>query len=374
MALKRSKALAGTVVVIEHTSKVLKGNPLGDPFVRKLAVWLPPGYDQGVSRSKSGRGTRFPVLYDLVGFTGSGLAHTSWKPFSENVPERAARLVDEKKMGPAIIVFPDCFTALGGNQYINSSAIGRYADYLVDELIPFVDREFRTLASREHRGCFGKSSGGYGAIVHGMKYAQHWGAVADHSGDSLFDIVYRHDWPNTLNELAKYRKPKLGAGPYDALKESARKGLEDGRDDGRVKRFLDHVWHSEKLSHAEGHCIMNICMAATYDPDPRAPLGFRLPFNVETGELLQARWQRWLDNDPVHMVERHRDALASLSGIYIDCGSRDQYHIHYGTRLLSQRLSQAGIRHTYEEFDDNHSDIDYRMETSLPFLYRALKP
>ena len=71
-------------------------------------------------------------------------------------------------MGPAIVVFPDCFTSLGGNQYVNSSAIGRYADYLTREIIPFVDREFRTLASREHRGCFGKSSGGYGAIIHGM--------------------------------------------------------------------------------------------------------------------------------------------------------------------------------------------------------------
>ena len=93
----------------------------------------------------NGRGRRFPVLWDMVGFTGSGLAHVNWKPFSDNVPERAARLIHERKMGPAIIVFPDCFTALGGNQYVNSSAIGNYADYLTRELIPFVDREFRTL-------------------------------------------------------------------------------------------------------------------------------------------------------------------------------------------------------------------------------------
>ena len=381
MALKRSKARTGTVVVLEHTSQVLKGNPLGDPHVRRVAVWLPPSYDQarsqGSSRTRSsGKGSRFPVLYDLVGFTGSGLAHVGWKAFSENVPERAARLLHENKMGPAIIVFPDCFTALGGNQYINSSAIGAYADYLLQEIIPFIDGEFRTLASREHRGCFGKSSGGYGAIVHGMKYAAHWAAVADHSGDSLFDTVYRHDWPNTLNELAKYRKSKAGTTRtrYDALKEATRKGLPEGIDDGRVKRFLQHVWRNEKLSHAEGHAIMNLCMAASYDPDPQTPLGFRLPFNLETGELIEERWSHWLANDPVNMVEQYRGGLQSLKGIYIDCGSRDQYHIHYGTRLLSQRLASAGIAHYYEEFDDNHSDIDYRMNVSLPFLYRALKP
>jgi S-formylglutathione hydrolase FrmB len=372
MAKKRHDSSAGTVVVLEHTSKILADNPLGDPHVRKLAVWLPPGYDEGGVR---GRGRRYPALYDFVGFTGSGMAHVGWKPFGDNVAERAARLMRERKMGPAIIVFPDCFTCLGGNQYVNSSAIGDYADYLVREIIPFVDREFRTLATRRHRGCFGKSSGGYGAIVHGMKFAAHWGAIADHSGDAYFDFVYRHDWPNTLNELAKYRTPKRVKGPYDVLAETApRKRLASGFDDGRVKRFLAAMWDKEKLSLAEGHAIMNVCMAATYDPDARAPLGFRLPFHLETGEMIDARWKSWLRHDPIHLVAKHKDALRSLRGIYIDCGWRDQYHIHYGTRILSLRLAEAGIRHMYEEFDDNHSDVDYRMDVSLPFLYRALKP
>jgi len=365
MARKRPRGPAGTLVVLEHVSRVLRGNPLGDPHVRKLAVWLPPQYD--------GR-RRFPVLYDLVGFTGSGLANVAWKPFGDNVPERAARLIREQKMGPAILVFPDCFTALGGNQYVNSSAIGDYADYLTRELVPFVDREFRTLASRAHRGCFGKSSGGYGAIVHGMKYAKTWGAVACHSGDAYFDVVYRNDWPNTLNVLAQYRAPRRRPGRYDALRESRRKGLAAGKDDGRIRRFLDSVWKREKMSHAEGHCLMNLAMAATYDPDPRAPNGFRVPFNMESGELLETRWRAWRRHDPIHMVARHRAALKSLRGIYIDCGWRDQYNIHYGARLLSARLAAAGVRHVYEEFGDNHSDIDYRMDVSLPFLYRALKP
>ena len=119
---------------------------------------------------------------------------------------------------------------------------------------------------------------------------------------------------------------------------------------------------------------MNLCMAATYDPDSREPLGFRVPFNLETGEVIARRWYRWREHDPINLVGRYRRNLRSLSGIYIDCGWRDQYQIHYGTRILSKRLAAAGIRHTYAEFDDNHSDIDYRMDTSLPFLYRALKP
>ncbi|HEX2198033.1 MAG TPA: alpha/beta hydrolase-fold protein [Burkholderiales bacterium] len=367
MALKRPQGHPGTAVVLEHVSQVLKRNPLGDPHVRKLGVWLPPQYDETPNR-------RFPVLYDLVGFTGSGLAHLAWKNFAYNLPERAARLIHGGKMGPVIIVFPDCFTALGGNQYVNSPAIGDYADYLTRELIAFVDREFRTLARREHRGCFGKSSGGYGAIVHGMKYAKYWGAIANHSGDAYFDFVYGHDWPNTLNELAKHRLPQRTPGPYDALKQARRKGLAEGRDDGRIRRFLDKVWSTEKLSPSQGHALMNLCMAATYDPDPKAPLGFRVPFNLESGERLEARWRQWRKHDPIHLVAKHARNLRTLRGLYIDCGWRDQYHIHFGARLLSARLAAAGVRHTYEEFDDTHSDIDYRMDVSLPFLYRALKP
>jgi S-formylglutathione hydrolase FrmB len=363
MTLKRPRGHPGTLVVLEHHSRILKGNPLGDPHVRSLGVWLPPGYDHSGTK-------RYPVLYDLVGFTGSGLAHANWKPFGDNVPERAARLIHEKKMGPVIIVFPDCFTALGGNQYVNSSAIGDYADYLTREIIPFVDGEFRTLASREHRGCFGKSSGGYGSIIHGMKYAKYWGAIANHSGDAYFDFVYWHDWPNTLNELAKYRAPKRKTGRQNVFRN---KKLESGLDDGRIKRFLSHVWKTEKLSTAEGHALMNLCMAATYDPDPRAPLGFRIPFNAESGAVIAERWRNWRRHDPINLVSSYKQNLKSLRGIYIDCGWRDQYHIHYGSRLLSQRLAVTGIKHRYEEFDDDHSDIDYRMDVSLPFLYKALK-
>ncbi|MGZ5745045.1 MAG: alpha/beta hydrolase [Caldimonas sp.] len=365
MPIKRPPGPPGRLAVLQHSSKVLQGNALGDPFVRPLHVWLPPQYDAAEFAER-----RFPVLFDLVGFMGSGPSHTNWRSFGENVPERAARLIHQKKMEPVIIVFPDCFTALGGNQYINSSAIGNYADYLTQELVPCVDASFRTLASREHRGCFGKSSGGYGAIVHAMKYAECWGAIADHSGDAYFDFVYGSDWPNTLDALAKFAKPKRNEGPIDVKALEA--AVAEGKDDGRVAAFLKDLRHKKKLAPADGHAVMMLCMAASYDPDPAAPNGFRLPYNLETGERIEARWKAWLAHDPVHMVKRHAKALRSLRGIYIDCGWADQYHIHYGARILSKRLAELGIDHAYEEFDDNHSGIDYRMDVSLPFLARAL--
>ena len=364
--LKQSIHPQGQLVMLEHDSRVLADNPLNDPHLRRLPVWLPPQY----SASRGRR--RFPVLFDLVGYTGSGHSHVAWRNFDESVPEQAARLIAERRMGPAIIVFPDCYTALGGNQYINSSAIGRYADYLTRELIPFVDGEFRTLADREHRGCFGKSSGGYGAIVHGMKYAQYWGAVADHSGDAFFDVVYRGDWPAVLNELAKYRRPQRKPGRYAPPQRLSK--LAPGLDDGRISRFLEHVRAKKNLSHDEVMALMLLAMAASYDPAPSTPNGFKVPVNLETGELIESRWKRWLAHDPIHMVKAHRENLKSLKGIFIDCGWRDQFNIHYGCRVLSRELSRYKISHAYQEFDDTHSGIDYRMDVSLPFLYRALKP
>jgi S-formylglutathione hydrolase FrmB len=359
----------GQVVILEHDSGILADNPLGDPHRRRFPVWLPPGYGD------AGRGHRLPVLFDLTGYTGSGWSHTNWQNFEENVPERLARLLHEGRIAPCIVVFPDCFTALGGNQYINSSAIGAYADYLTRELIPFIDGEFHTHGDREHRGCFGKSSGGYGAIIHGMRYTRYWGAVANHSGDAHFDFVYRSFWPETLTHLARFRKPALQEGPVRDRRSgsAATEGLAEGLDDSRITRFLQHVWQKPRPDGNEIMTLMNVCMAASYDPDPDAPNGFRVPFHLDTGELLPERWRAWLRHDPVRLAARYAENLKRLRGIYIDCGWNDQYHIHYGSRLLSRALHEAGVPHRYEEFDGTHSGIDHRMDHSLPFLTRALR-
>jgi hypothetical protein len=365
--IKRFSGPAGRLVVLTHTSKVLAGNPLGDPVTRPLHVWLPPQYDDPKHPRR-----RFPVLFDLVGFFGSGRephglarlhrerarARGAADPAEEDGAGhlRLSRLLHRARRQPV-------------HQLVGARQLRRLPDRGAH---PLVDAEFRTLASREHRGCFGKSSGGYGAIVHGMKYAKHWGAIANHSGDSYFDFVYGADWPNTLDTLAKFARPKRKEGPIDVPALAAAEGLAEGLDDGRVARFLEDLHRKRKLGKDDGNAVMNLCMAASYDPDPKAPNGFRLPYHLETGERIEKRWRAWLAHDPIHLVKRHAKALKSLRGIYVDCGWADQFRIHYGTRILSQRLAEEGIAHTYEEFDDNHSDIDYRMDVSLPFLVKAL--
>src|SRR5262249_26206037 len=148
----------GRVVMQQVESQVLRGNAAGDSPARTVPVYLPPSYDAEPSR-------RFPVAFVLSGFTGRGRALLNDSAWSPPLDQRMDRLIARGECGEMILVLPDCFTRYGGSQYINSSATGRYEDHLVAELVPFVDRTYRTLAAAEHRGVIGKSSGGYGALV-----------------------------------------------------------------------------------------------------------------------------------------------------------------------------------------------------------------
>ncbi len=357
----------GTVVTLTHQSRVLQDNPLGDPSERPVPVYLPAAYDQARNQKR-----RFTVLYDLAAFTSSGPAHLNWRNFDENLVQKLDRLIANKAMPPVIVVFPDCFTSLGGNQYINSSAIGRYADYLNDELVPFVDAQFRTRSSAEHRGCFGKSSGGFGAMRLGMSRPDIWGAIACHAGDAHFDFVYGAEWPAVLTHLQNFRQPGLKTG-----RQRTRPQANPGSDDGRVKRFLRYVSDchpngEQPLSSPDIMTLMLLAMAATYDPNPHAPNGFNLPYDLNTGQRIEQRWRKWLAHDPVNLVRKNKTRLAQLRGIYIDCGWRDQFHIHYGSRQLSLQLQECGIKHRYEEFAGTHSGIDHRLDLSLPFLAKTL--
>src|SRR5690606_1506355 len=139
---------------------------------RRIDVYVPHGHD----------GAGLPLLVDLAGFLSGGPAHSNWRNFGENLPERLDRLIGAGLMPPAVVAMPDCFTRLGGNQYINSRVLGPWADILMMEMVPLVEQHF-VCGGEGRRAVFGKSSGGYGALVHALLYADFWAAAAAHSGD-----------------------------------------------------------------------------------------------------------------------------------------------------------------------------------------------
>ena len=114
-------------------------------------------------------------------------------------------------------------------------------------------------------------------------------------------------------------------------------------------------------------------MAAHYSPNPKSKeMGVDLPFDLKTGETLREVWNRWLAWDPVRMAEKYRENLKKLKLIFIDCGTRDEFNLQWGARMLHSRLEMMNIKHIYDEFDDGHMSISYRYDVSLPLLYSAL--
>jgi len=328
----------GKIVCFKHDSRVLQNNIWSDPTQRDFYVYLPPDYSES--------GTAFAALWDFAAFTNAGPGHLNWRNQGENLPQRLDRLIGSGEMLPVVVPMPDCYSSLGGNQYVNSSAVGRYADYVVEELVPFLSGHVNVRNDRAGRGVFGKSSGGYGALVHAMYYPDTWGGVASHAGDIGFEWVYRPAFPRAAAVLSA-----LDGDPY---------------------RFLKNFWNKKSPGSPDYSTLMTLAMAASYDPGNSPESAIQLPFDLHTLELDDSRWNGWLRHDPLNLLESHVAQLTSLKMLYIDVGNRDQYNIQYGTRAFIDRLEKLGVGHHYEEFDGTHSGMDWRLDISLPMLAKAM--
>ena len=327
----------GRVEVIEFESRVLRGNAAGDPHVRRVPVYLPPSYD-----AEPGR--RYPVVFVLTGFTGRGRMLLNDNPWTPSLDDRLDALI-AAGCPDLIVVMPDCFTRFGGSQYMDSAATGRYETHVVSELVPWADERYRTLAAREHRAVAGKSSGGYGALHLGMRHPELFGAIACHSGDMLFEYCYQPDFPKVCSVL---------------------------QEAGGVRKFLEAFEAKPQKGKDEFLALNILGMAACYSPEPAAELGVGLPFDLATGLPRDDVWRRWLELDPLRRLGAHADALRSMRLLWIDCGKRDEFHLHHGARAFARELTRLGITHVHEEFDDGHMNVPYRYDRSLPALARAL--
>ncbi|HEX2025566.1 MAG TPA: alpha/beta hydrolase-fold protein [Actinomycetota bacterium] len=321
-------------------SDVLKGNVLGDPHVRPLWVYVPPGYDAEPDR-------RYPSIYQIQGLTGQLDMWRNRTAFRKNFPELADEAIAAGEIPPCIVVWVDCWTSIGGSQFIDSPGTGRYHTYLSDEVVAWVDANYRTLADRRHRGIAGKSSGGYGAMVNPMLRPDLWGGFVSHAGDALFEVCY-----------------------LPAFRDSARALRDDYG--GSYERFWEEFRSRPAMSKdSDGHLLNDWCMAACYSADDDGrPL---LPYDAATGELIPEVWDRWLAWDPVRMVGEHADALRSMRAIYIDAGKRDEWYLDLGAEAFRRALEGIGVTDVFFElFDATHMGIEYRYPIGLKYLAERL--
>jgi len=337
--LGRLLGLAGDVRVDFIDAPALHANPLGDPAVRPLAVYMPPGFDPGGSK-------RYGVVYVLHGYTGDVAALVSARPWETNVLQWADRLIADGSLPPVLLALVDGNTRLGGSQYVDSMHNGAYATYVVRDAVGHVDAAYPTIAHEGGRAVVGKSSGGFGALHLVMTRPGTFCAFASHSGDTNFRGLYIPEFPRTQRLLERH---------------------------GGVAAFVAAFEAKPKRSNDDMHAMMMLGQAAAYSPRAAERFAFDLPFDLETGELRHDVLARWLAFDPVEMCPFKRAELSRLRLRYVDCGRRDEYGLDLGARMFVSRVRAMGLDVRHEEFDDDHRGIGYRYAVSLPSLARVLE-
>lgn len=330
-----ARAGARMVTVTFH-SPSLERNLLGDPADQKVEIYLPPSYDREPQR-------RYPVLYLLHGFYGTTGDFT--QPVFQGFTVEQA--MDDLARGGAemIVVVPNGRNRLGGSYFRNSSVTGNWEDYLVRDLVPYVDRTYRTVAQPASRGVAGHSMGGMAAISIGM------------TRPGVFGSVY------AMSPCCLAWKDDFGAANpgWRALSEA---------------KSIDDI-----LAIARNTDLMPLHIAsaaAAFAPNPSRPaLPFDLPYSVRDGHLVHDETidAAWRAKQPMSLIAQSSANLKLLRGLAFDSGFDDQYkHIPITTRELSAALAENGVPHAFEAYDGDHRNrLGDRLRTRvLPFFVRTL--
>src|SRR5437762_4772928 len=320
-------------------SEALRGNRLGDPHARPLWVYTPPGTGD----------TPLPSIYLIQGHTGQIDMWRNRSAFRPNVVELIDALFADEGCPPARVVCVDAWTSYGGSQFLDAPGVGNYHTYLCEEVVPFVDARYATLAGAAHRAIAGKSSGGYGAMVTPMLRPDLFGGLATHAGDALFELCYATFFPKSVRTLRdEYH------GSFDEF-------------------WKDFRSRTAFTKEGDGELLNDWCMAACYSTDEDGTV--RLPYDTTTGQTIPDVWERWLRWDPVRMVADHADALRQMRAIYIDAGKRDQYFLDLGAEAFRRALEAIGVTDLFFEiFDATHNAIEYRYPIAIKYLAERLTP
>ena len=333
------RALGSRAEVLPLESEVLADNPLGDPSRREVAVLRPP----------SGTTEGTPLLVLLPGYMGAGPAEIAGRgPFQENLFQLFDRLQRAGASPEATLVSPDCTTALGGNQYVNSAAMGRYDDYVVRELIPWARERYRTTGV----GVLGQSSGGFGALHLAFEHPGMFGAVGSSAGDMGFEHTYLPDLGKALREYQRHGGPE---------------------------KFLSKLFDDPSVlkgpAHPSGAALIMAGMGASYSPVEADPGAFELPCDWETGEFLPQVWARWKAFDPIARLSTPEDlsALRRPRLVMVTGSTEDEWLLDQGARWFAAVAHRAGLPVVHEEFPGGHFVRIPRFSSLFPRMVAALR-
>ncbi len=313
-------------------SNILVGNALADKTDRDVVIYSP---DNPAGNA--------PLLIGLPAFANDPDSFNFTSPVSESFASILNRLYEKEMLRKANVAVVDCSTRLGGNYYLNSSAVGQYENYLIKEVIPELKKKYPT----NNIGLFGKGSGGFGAYTLCTRNPGMFQGFAAHSPDSGFEYFFLPDFSDAMEEF------RSASGAY---------------------RWLEKYWQSyNRIASRKIRSLRVLCASAFFSASTNSKeMGVNFPFDWDTGEFNMEVWSSWQKLDPAKNVKSLSRQLEALKSIFIDAGTMDEFSAIWGARSISHYLTETKIAHTYEEYEDGHFGVNYRFERSLPALAQSL--
>jgi pimeloyl-ACP methyl ester carboxylesterase len=330
----------GSWVVKRFEAKSIQGNAGAEDPLRRLSIYLPPGYDKSE--------TRYPVIYFLHGYEVNDSLMGEWLGLKSLLD----KAINSRKIPPVIFVLPNSHTRYLGSFYTDSPLTGKWATYIAKDVVEFIDTNFRTVAHPAARGLCGHSMGGTGAIKIAMNFPD------------VFSAVYCLS-PGALHFAKEFNLKNKGFKKLSTIKDEKEIFVAST---GPFSPTDPTFWAPLLAS-----------LGRTFSPDESVkPYQAKLPvlYNGDVMTLDASVLKTWEANFPVNMLEDHIDDLKKMKAIMIDWGRNDEYpHIPVTCLELSRRMETLGIPHQAEEYIGTHiSKLDERITHNLlPFFAEHLE-
>jgi S-formylglutathione hydrolase FrmB len=334
-----------TILVEKVSAPSLQNNLLHEPLEQAVQVYLPPSYEQSSAH--------YPVVYFLPGFGSDSTGNNAYFRAGQTAARMTSGEIQEM-----ILVVPNGANVLHGSFYVNSPVTGNWEDFIVQDVVGYIDAHYRTYPRPEGRGIGGHSMGGFAALNLAMRHPDLFGAAFCLS-PGFFD-------PDGLADSQMFGSENKPAGFLRRQKALAAMSPEDA---------------IQEMATYQGGRGLTVAYGAAFAPDPEGgPPFFDYPYVEQNGRpvLRPEVWQRWENGFGgwPEKIETYHDALAGLRGIAIDYGTRDHLHwIPRGSEYVSSLLSAAGIPNELTSFDGGHSDqtVERVQAVVLPFFNRVLE-
>ncbi len=326
--------------MIEIPAPSLAENLVGEPAERTIYVYLPPSYATS--------GKHYPVVYYLPGYGDRSV-------LGFQLPGAMDALIENGQISEMILVVASGASKTGGSFYVNSPVTGNWENFIVNDVVGYVDSHFRTLPQAGSRGITGHSMGGFGALNIAMHRPDVFGAVYSMS-PGLFDEnglaeSFMFDQERTIRNFVEY-EARLASLP------------------------LEQAQKSMLASPQEFAVAYGSAFAPNTD---RHPPYLDYPYTEVDGQLVrdEAIWKKWQSGfgGIAEEVVQYKDNLLQLRGIVVDYGTGDENPwIPKGAEYYGEQLTAAGIPVRVEGYNGNHSNqLEQRIsDFMLPFFSEVL--